>query len=171
MLGGCGGSGKDTATDQPSKTPAPGSTSSTTTKKVSSTTQRTGPVISNGAYAKTVTLQQANALGITRATRAKYLGHGGQMPLKVIFKIEGSTFSVFESSGGRPPELGDSGSAAYPAPHRWTNDDGQGGVVTYAWNMKGGTLRLRVLKDTIPGDTGQTLKVVRLITEGTFRRQ
>lgn len=142
-----------------------------TTQTVATTKTANGPVIPDGTWSKTATVQQADALGITPAMRTKYLGHGGQMPLKVIWKIQGSTWSVFTSSGGRPPELGDGGSSRYPTAHRWTTDNGQN-AYTYAWTIHGGALRLRVVhKGAANTDTSQDYKIVRLITEGTFRRK
>lgn len=152
-----------------------GSTSSTTTPgapspAVGSETADTGGAIPDGSYAKTVTVSQAKAMGITDQDFLDQLGEDGRTTF--VYKFQGARWTEFVVED--VPEPGDLGTLEYDAKGdvvmTSASDGCPGCVYTYHWSVVGDELTLTLIGHEST-DTPEDVVVVRFVTEGAFTRQ
>jgi hypothetical protein len=141
-----------------------------TTPAVSSETADAAAVIPDGSYAKTVTVDQAKAMGITDKSFLRQLGK--DETTSFVYKFQGDRWTQFVVEGA--PEPGDLGPLEYDANDdvvMTSESDGcPGCVYSYDWSLDGDQLTLTLVGHDST-DTPEDVVIVRFITEGTFTRQ
>jgi len=141
-----------------------------TTPAVSSETAGAAAAIPDGSYAKTVTADQAKAMGITDKSFLRQLGE--DETTSFVYKFQGDRWTQFVVEGA--PEPGDLGPLEYDANDdvvMTSESDGcPGCVYTYDWSLDGDKLTLTLVGHDST-DTPEDVVIVRFITEGTFTRQ
>jgi hypothetical protein len=141
-----------------------------TTPAVSSETADAAAVIPDGSYAKTVTVDQAKAMGITDKSFLRQLGE--DETTSFVYKFQGDRWTQFVVEGA--PEPGDLGPLEYDANDdvvMTSESDGcPGCVYSYDWSLDGDRLTLTLVGHDST-DTPEDVVIVRFITEGTFTRQ
>ncbi len=161
LLIGCGGDGTRTpASAEPataaSSLPAPSAAS-----------------IPDGTYAKSVTVADARALGITdQEFLSNNFGQDGSTTL--TYKFGGDRWTQFVTPGGGAPEPGDGGPMTYDQQGNavlTSESDGCGACVyIYDWQLDGDQLDLTIVGHE-SSDGPEDLVLVRFVTEGVYTRQ
>ncbi len=130
----------------------------------------TGEVIADGSYAKTATVTEARAMGITDQSFLDQLGEDGKTSF--VFKFAGDRWTLFVVEDA--PEPGDLGTLQYDARGdavMTSESDGcPGCVFTYDWALAGDVLTLTVVGHEAT-DAPEDVQMVRFVTEGAFTRQ
>lgn len=129
-----------------------------------------GGSIPDGSYAKTVTVDQAKAMGITDRDFLDQLGEDGMTTF--VFKFQGERWTVFVVED--VPEPGDLGILEYDAEGdavmTSASDGCPGCVYTYDWALVGDELTFTLVGHEST-DTPDDVVMVRFVTEGVFTRQ
>ena len=141
-----------------------------TTPAVSSERADAAAVIPDGSYAKTVTVDQAKAMGITDKSFLRQLGE--DETTSFVYKFQGDRWTQFVVEGA--PEPGDLGPLEYDAKDDVVMTSESDGcpdcVYTYDWSLDGDKLTLTLVGHDST-DSPEDVVIVRFITEGTFTRQ
>ena len=144
-----------------------GCSSDTTSSDVSADP---GGPIPDGSYAKTVTVAQAKAMGITDQRFLDQLGPDGKTTF--VFKFQGDRWTEFVVED--VPEPGDGGTLVYDAKNdiamTSASDGCPGCVYTYTWALAEDELTLTLVGHEST-DTPADVVIVRFVTEGAFTRQ
>ena len=129
-----------------------------------------GQVIPDGSYAKTVTVKQARAMGITDKSFLDQLGDDETTTF--VYKFQGDRWTQFVVEDVTEP--GDGGPLEYDADDDvvlTSESDGcPGCVYSYAWSLVGDELTLTLVGHEST-DTPEDVVIVRFVTEGAFTRQ
>lgn len=179
VLAGCSGAGRDPAT-APQSSPAHSSAGATATSSGvapgtptgTSDAVWAGATVPDGTWAKTFTARDVARLGIRDEGVLESLGRDGEST--VTLKLVGDRFTQFGDDAQGVTQAGDFGSLAY-------DEDGHllmtsenllcnGCRYTYGWHLSGDRLELTMLAHRSPESPAE-LRVVRLVTTGTFVRQ
>ncbi len=163
VLAGCGD-------DSPASTATADGSTSTTTPDDASEPTATGEVIPDGSYGKTVTVDQAKAMGITDKGFLRQLGE--DETTSFVYKFQGDRWTQFVVE--EVPEPGDGGPLQYDANDNvvmTSESDGcPGCVYSYDWSLVGDQLTLTLVGHEST-DTPEDVVIVRFVTEGAFTRQ
>ena len=131
-----------------------------------------GEVIPDGTYAKTATLADAKALGVTDKSLLDQLGTDGATTYS--YKIAGNRWTLFLIEEGAAPEPGDGGNLEYDDQgdvSMLSESDGcPGCIYVYEWQLDGDRLTLTIVGHEA-SDTPEDLAAVRFVTEGVFEKQ
>jgi len=145
---------------------APGEPSSAAGSEPANTSE----AIPDGSYAKTATLAEAKAMGITDQSFRSELGKDGKTTYVLKFRGDRWTHFVVEEV----PEPGDLGTLAYDAKGNVVmtsaSDGCPGCVNTYDWSLVGDELTLKLVGHQ-SADTPEEEAIDRFVTEGAFTRQ
>ncbi len=129
-----------------------------------------GQVIPDGSYAKTVTVAEAKAMGITDQSFLRQLGE--DETTSFVYKFQGDRWTQFVVE--EVPEPGDGGPLEYDAKDdvvMTSESDGcPGCVYTYDWSLIGDKLTLALVGHEST-DSPEDVVIVRFVTEGAFTRQ
>ncbi len=158
LLVGCGDDDSQTATPaQPanSATSAPASSAAT---------------IPDGDYARSVTVADARAIGITdEEFLSNNFGEDGSTTL--TYKFGDDRWTLFVTPGGGAPEPGDGGPMTYDEQGNavlTSESDGCGACIyIYDWQLDGNALTLTIVGHE-SSDGPEDLALVRFVTEGVY---
>jgi hypothetical protein len=148
-----------------------GSTSSTPVVEEQSGSTRQ-QAIPDGTYERALTRAEFQNLGITPKEGAKEGLYRGRTSM--LLRVQGSDWTQFQVNDGGVPDLGDLGTLTYEPDGTVTlASDSEGCstcVYAYSWTLDGDQLTTRMVEHQSP-DTPAELRIVRLVTEGTWARQ
>jgi hypothetical protein len=161
LLLGCGDDDSHTAAPaEPASSPTSASASSAAT-------------IPDGTYAKSVTVADAKAVGITdEEFLSNNFGADGKTTLS--YKFGADRWTEFVTPGGGAPEPGDGGPLTYDEQGHavlTSESDGCGACIyVYDWQFDGNAVTLTIVGHE-SSDGPEDLALVRFVTAGVFTRQ
>ncbi len=151
-------------------TTAPPPPAAATNRTSAGPTADAGEVIPDGSYAKTVTVSEARAMGITDQY---FLGQLGEdETTSFVYKFQGDRWTQFVVEEVAEP--GEGGTLEYDADDdvvMTSESDGcPGCIYSFAWSLVGDELTMTLVGHEST-DTPEDMVIVRFVTEGVFTRQ